>query len=396
MKIRGTHLLTVSLALSCFPYASCSEQKPAVDATQEAPPVAEPVIKAAPQVTQAPPKGYDGPVKGLYLDGTLLSQSFIPEKVIWEKSHLELRIGDEQWPEAAVRLAWTDADPYAVPFGTSLVVDAAHPPKKQFQVWCLYKITDTRAPKQKKIENAYTLEVRFDEDSGEGGMTGYIDLVCADPPVDIRGAFEAEFAGERTPYGIADPRMPSDANLSYLFDKRFKEKYPDQPFKILRVMDLRRNKTANKELRLGYAEFQLVLGESENTFRSALLIETPDAWECVEILEPYQIPEAFPVVQPQPPPDGDPQSYINFMIADHVQSSISTQMNVFNYKNVLSFGGQPISWVLGTVTYRTSTDSKAVTTREILVRNTELGWLIESEVLPGFKFDQMTGEIIPN
>jgi hypothetical protein len=343
---------------------------------------------------EAPPKDYEGPVRGTFLDGKYVPMEFVPEDMIWDKARLDFNIGEELWPEAGIRLAWLQRDRYAVPFGLSYTVDAEHPVSKndKFEIWIRYKMADTRSPKQKQVEKPYTLKLQLDPDSGEGGMTGYVDLESTNPPLVLRGRFEARFDGVRTPYGVADPMSGSPATLCSLFDKRFREKYPDTKFQILKSMEMRREKTVNKLMRLGYVEFSLLI-DKEPTFRSALMVLTTEGWDCAEVLEPWQIPEAFPVLQPQPPPNGGIRSYLSFITATQAQSSISEDDNVFNYKNEFLFGGQPMSWCLSTITYATEPNKKSTVTRRYVLRKGEFGWEIDAEVLPGERFDQKTGEI---
>ena len=405
MKIRGTSLslALVALTVSCgdtpptnqktsVPVESVTEPTASglPPADESAPPVVQPFVPI-----EIPPEDYEGPVRGRFLDGKIFAQEFVPVDMIWDKARIDFNIGDEQWPDQGIRLAWLKRDRYTVPFGMKFSVDKEHPvpPADKFEIWIRYRIPDTRAQKQKKVEFPYTLKVELDPDSGDGGITGYVDFESAEPPLALRGRFEARFKGERTMYGVSDPTAGSPATLAHLFDLQFKEQFPDAKFKITRVGEMSRAKTVNKLMRLGYLEIGLDL-DGERTFRNALMVRTLDGWDCVEVLEPWQIGEAFPILEPQAPPNGGLRPYLNFVIADLAQRTIEPGTNVFNYENELLFGGTPLSWCLSKVRYRTSAKSKASVSREFVLRKTELGWLVEAELGEDEALDQATGEIV--
>ncbi len=359
---------------------------------------AEPVVKEAPVIfplVDAPPKDYEGPVRGLFLEGKYVPQDFVPTEVVWDKARLNFNIGDNLWPDAGVRLAWLQRDQYLVPFGLNYQVSAENKPRPgdKFEVWLRYRIADTRAQKQKKVEMPYTLDLRLDPDSGEGGMTGYINLESTNPPVTLRGRFEAQMTGERQPpCGWVDLMKGSPATICYVFSNRFREQFPGVKFEVIRTMEMHRQKTVNKLMRLGYVEVELLI-EGEKTFRNALMVLSPEGWECAEILEPWQVPEAFPILEPQAPPNGGIRPYLGFITARHIQSSLTEDSMVFGFKNEFLFGGQPTSWCLSTISYRSGIGKGTTVKKQILLRKSEFGWAIEAELLPGETFDQKTGQI---
>lgn len=406
MKIRGTiqSIAAATLLSICFPSCSCSENTPA-PAPERAPEVVEPTTPKAvetivevppPIVVDAPPADYEGPVKGVFMDGTLVHQDFTPESTLWDSARIDFNVGEERWPTQGVRLAWLQRDRNKIPFGETFIVDETHPlrqKKDKFEIWARCIVSDTKRMKKFQVMEPYTLTLRLDKDSGEGGLTGYVDLVSTEPPITLRGRFEATFKGERTAFGISDPMAGSPATMSYLFDKRFREQYPDDEMRILDVLELERQKTVDKLMRLGYIEFFVEIN-GEKTYRSALMFLTLDGWECAEVMEPWQIPHAFPILEPQGPPNGGMREHIQHVVAKLIQGSLTPKDRVYNYKSELIFGGgRPASWCLTTVTYRTKVSVKAMVQRKFLLRKTELGWLPEGEILKGEYFDQKTGEV---
>lgn len=393
MNTRGI-LFPLVLVLGAGAYwaaQGCSESPSEPEKAQTVAEVTEPVTPPAPE---APPEGYEGPVRGIFLDGTLLSAEFEPTDVLFERARLDFNIGEEQWPDAGIRLAWLKRDQYKVMFNEKFSASPPTvPPKERFEIWLRYKIADTRAPKQKKLEN-YTLSVELEPDRGEGGLFGKIDLVCEDPKIVLRGTFEAQFKGERTQYGIANIHAGSDATVKHLVHEKFAEQNPDLDFRITSVQPLRRHKTMNKNMRLGYGEVAMQIGK-ELSCRGVLMVLTHDGWEVVEVLEEWQIPEAFPVLEPQAPPNGNVRSYIDYLVATWVQDTIKPDQKVVMWKNELFFGGQPLAWCRAHVTYRESATKKAGIERDVILRKTELGWMVEGEVLEGQKFDSATGEVVP-
>jgi len=394
MNIRGLlqPFAAATLLSVCLSGCSCSDNSPKTAPEPEPAAVAE---VPAPVTAEAPPQSYKGPVKGLFLDGELLPMEFTPEDVVWDKARIDFNIGEEPRPEAGIRLAWLNRDRYAVPFGMNYKVDkdTRIPPTDKFEIWIRYKILDTRAPKQQQVKGDYTLDLVLDPDSGEGGLKGYVNFESSDPPLVLRGRFEARLKGFRSDlgYGHVDLKAASPATMSHLFHKRFVEQYPDTELEVLKFMGVRRQKTINKEMRVGYAEFRVNI-DGEKTYRSALLVLTPEGWECVEILEPTQIPEAFPIIEPQAPPNGNLRYYVEFATATHVQATSSGE-NIFNYKCDLLFGGMPIAWCSSKVSYRTGMEKQSTVVREFVMRKSELGWTLEQELLPGEVFDQPTGVV---
>jgi len=353
------------------------------------------VAVPVPVMVEAPPADYEGPVKGVFMDGTLVSQDFTPAYTVWEKARIDFNIGEERWPDQGVRLAWLQRDQHTVPFGQTFIVDETHPIKKndKFEIWARCIVSDTKRMKKFQVMPPYTLTLRLDEDSGEGGLTGYVDLVSTEPPITLRGRFEATFKGERTEFGVADNMAGSPATMSHVFAKRFHEQYPDDKLKILKPLELRRQKTADKMMRLGYIEFMVEIN-GKQTFRNALMLLTLDGWVCAEVMEPWQIGEAYPVLEPQSPPMGGMREYIQHVVAKLVQGSLTEKDNAFNYKNELLFGGgPPASWCLSTVSYRPKAGAKDIVQRQFLIRKTQLGWLPEGEILEGEYFDKKTGEV---
>lgn len=407
MKIRCTlqSLAAATLLSICVPSCSCSENTPPPAPVKAAEAVTEVVAEVAevpvvvpapaPVVVEAPPADYEGPVRGVFMDGTLVPQDFVPVSTLWERARIDFNIGEERWPDQGIRLAWLQRDKNTVPFGETFIVDEAHPLKKndKFEIWARCIVSDTKRMKKFQVMEPYTLTLRLDEDSGEGGLTGYVDLVSSDPPITLRGRFEATFKGERTEFGIADMMAGSPATMSHVFAKRFREQYPDDELKILKPLELQRQKTMNKMMRLGYIEF-LVEINGEQTYRNGLMLLTLEGWECAEVLEPWQIPEAFPILEPQGPPNGGMREYVQHVVAKLVQGSLTQNDNVFNYKNELLFGGgPPASWCLSTVTYRSSAGVKKMVRRQFVLRRSEFGWLSEGEILEGEYFDNKTGEV---
>lgn len=324
--------------------------------------------------------------------GPLVAQvegrEFTPTVVRWHSSVLDLSSDDQPFPELGVRIFFRKMERSEVPFGKAWKLKPGMKPPLGLEIQFRARHVETRKPETKLYkQGGYRLLLAFSEDTGEGPLTGYVEVVTDDPRYSVKGEFSAEFDGVRTEdHGVVDVTSTNLKTMGYIVHEKIKEKFPGQEIEWVGCETPRIHKTMQRGFQVGCLEAEVRMDGQVVPFGATVTFNMGEGWSCAEILEPHQIPDAFPVLEPLAPPEGrNLLHFLEFIVARRIQNGIGPGTRVTKYKALLRNNSTPpLNRVLATVTYLENGEPKE---RRMIIRHKDPLFLIDRELLPDEQYD---------
>ena len=335
-------------------------------------------------VPEVPPLSGDktGP-----LVGKVEGREFTPTLMRWRSSTLDLATDDQPFPEIGIRIFFRKMDRSDVPFGQAWKLKPGMRPPLGLEVQFRARHPETRKPETKVYkEGGYRLLLAFNEDTGEGPLTGYVEVVTDDPRYSVKGEFAAEFSGVRTEdHGVVDVMSTNLKTMGYIVHEKIKEKFPDKKVEWVGCDVPRVHKTMQKGFRVGCLQGDVLMDGNPTSFGATVAFNVGEGWSCAEVLEPHQIPDAFPVLEPPAPPNGNLLHFLEYLVARRIQNGISPGTKITNYKaQMLNNRTPPLNRVLATIEYM---ENGQAVKRRMIVRHKDPLFLIDHELLPDENYD---------